>query len=566
MDAFTDPTIREIVIRASSQIGKSTIIENILGFIIDQDPGPCLFYFPERESAEEFAKTRFASMVRDNPHLRDKIKPARDRDSGNTIHRKKFPGGHISFLWLTNPNHVAQRTARYVIIDDADRAPRAVKNEGDPIRLAKNRVKTYGDRAKVIIISTPTEKGRSHIDDEMELSDKRVFEVPCPECDQFQQITWERLAWEKEEDAHGGHIHKPSTVGLTCANCGVIIPPSDLDKMVRRGKWRATAPHTGIAGFDINELYSPWGSWEQIVKDFLDAKGDLEKIKTWENTRLGRSSKPRGEAPPWEKIAARAGGYRENTLITDKCLLTAGVDCQGNRLEYEVVAWGPNNVSWSVTYGVIPYGPTSSEAWAELDKVLDRVWQTPNGQHRKIVRMAVDTGHEAQSVYRYARQRDRVMAVKGRGAMPVAVTVPRKVDVSVDGRIISQGVKLWHLGVDIIKQEIYNWLEVEPPGKPTDDAATGTMFFPDGYSSTHYQQLCAEEIRPTENRHGHIRYIWTKIGPNERLDCRVYARGAAIVSGFDRITPVGWEKMLAPSAQVSNNRPQQRRRRNGSSI
>lgn len=38
MDAFTDPRIRRLVLVSSSQIGKSELENNIIGYIIDQDP------------------------------------------------------------------------------------------------------------------------------------------------------------------------------------------------------------------------------------------------------------------------------------------------------------------------------------------------------------------------------------------------------------------------------------------------------------------------------------------------------------------------------------------------
>ena len=38
MDCFSDPKINRIVMVASSQVGKSELELNIIGYIIDQDP------------------------------------------------------------------------------------------------------------------------------------------------------------------------------------------------------------------------------------------------------------------------------------------------------------------------------------------------------------------------------------------------------------------------------------------------------------------------------------------------------------------------------------------------
>ena len=46
MDAFTDPSIRRIVMVAASQVGKSEFINNTIGYIMDEDPGSILFIHP----------------------------------------------------------------------------------------------------------------------------------------------------------------------------------------------------------------------------------------------------------------------------------------------------------------------------------------------------------------------------------------------------------------------------------------------------------------------------------------------------------------------------------------
>jgi phage terminase large subunit GpA-like protein len=56
--------------------------------------------------------------------------------------------------------------------------------------------------------------------------------------------------------------------------------------MLKSGKWIADAPFKGIAGFHLNEFYSPWVTFEQIVRDYLQARLLPETLKTWVNTAL----------------------------------------------------------------------------------------------------------------------------------------------------------------------------------------------------------------------------------------------------------------------------------------
>lgn len=48
MDAFTDPKISRIVVVASSQVGKSEMLLNMIGYAIDNDPGGIMFVQPTR--------------------------------------------------------------------------------------------------------------------------------------------------------------------------------------------------------------------------------------------------------------------------------------------------------------------------------------------------------------------------------------------------------------------------------------------------------------------------------------------------------------------------------------
>ena len=65
MEAFTDPKIRKIVMVAASQVGKSELELNVIGYIIDQDPGSIIFVQPTLDDARKFSRLRIAPMIRD---------------------------------------------------------------------------------------------------------------------------------------------------------------------------------------------------------------------------------------------------------------------------------------------------------------------------------------------------------------------------------------------------------------------------------------------------------------------------------------------------------------------
>jgi phage terminase large subunit GpA-like protein len=122
-DALADPTVEAVVVMSSAQIGKTEIINNVVGYHIHLDPAPILLLQPTLEMAEAWSKDRFAPMLRDTRALRGLVRDPRSRDSGNTLLHKRFPGGHITMAGANSPASLASRPIRLVLCDEVDRYP-----------------------------------------------------------------------------------------------------------------------------------------------------------------------------------------------------------------------------------------------------------------------------------------------------------------------------------------------------------------------------------------------------------------------------------------------------------
>ena len=161
MDACSDPAVREVVVMAGAQLGKTEAILNIIGYHMDHDPCPVLVLQPTLEMAQAFSKDRLASgLIKATPAIRGKVKDPRARDANNTTLHKVFPGGAITIVGANSPAGLASRPIRLVLCDEVDRYPTSAGSEGDPIQLARKRSATFWNR-KVIMVSTPTNKGDS---------------------------------------------------------------------------------------------------------------------------------------------------------------------------------------------------------------------------------------------------------------------------------------------------------------------------------------------------------------------------------------------------------------------
>ena len=505
MDSISDPSIKDIVIMAGSQVGKTEMLLNIVGYHISQDPAPMLVVQPTLEMAQSFSKDRLAPMLRDTPCLKGKVKDPRSRDANNTTTHKVFPGGHVSLVGSNSPSGLASRPIRIVLCDEVDRYPPSAGSEGDPIQLARKRSATFWNR-KIVMVSTPTNKGASRIEQAFEESDKRYYLVPCEDCGEEQKLKWSNVKWEKD---------KPETACYVCEGCGSIWDDAKRFRAIRNGKWEATEDFKGVAGFHISGLYSSWTPLADGVRDFLSAKKMTETLRVWTNVYLAESWEDQGERVDDFAVAERSEPFGE-LLDSNILVITCGVDVQDDRIELEVVGWGREEESWSIDYRTLYGDPSTPQLWNDLDTILKSTYKTEDGRTIGIRATCVDSGgHYTQAVYNFVRPREgkRIFAIKGMaGETRPIVSRPTRNNI---GKI-----RLFTLGVDNIKELIFSRLKITEVG-------AGYCHFPDDRPDEYFKQLASSEKIVTKFHKGFPRREFVKTRTrNEALDCRVYSIGA----------------------------------------
>lgn len=511
MDACSDPNNIEVVIKAGAQLGKSEALLNIIGYHIDNDPSPILFLQPTVEMAQSFSKDRVSSgLLKSTPCLKGKVSDPRSRDSGNTTLHKTFTGGALSMVGANSPSGLASRPIRIVLCDEVDRYPTSAGSEGDPISLAKKRTATFWNR-KIIMVSTPTNKGASRIDDAFESSDKRFYNVPCKHCEHKQVLEWANVQWEKD---------KPDTAKYMCEECNVLWSDSDRRWSIRNGEWIATAPFKGKAGFAISGLYSPWTPLSDGVKEFLDVKKNPEQLRVWTNTYLGETFEDEGEQVDDMALAER----REEMpyIPADVALLTCGVDTQDNRLEVTMQGWGRDDESWVMFHKTLYGDPSAPQLWEALDSIIFKTYEKEDGTEISVRATAIDSGgHFTNSVYKYVKKHTgkRVFAIKGVGGdgKPI-VGRPSKNNIA--------RCPLFAVGVNTVKDLIFARLKVNEP-------SAGYVHFSDDLDDDYFKMLTAEKV-VTKFHKGFKRREYVKIRPrNESLDCMVYSIAAYAIIGVN---------------------------------
>ena len=134
--------VERVVAMFASQTGKTEAGLNWIGHVIHHVPGPMLMVQPTVEMAKRYSKQRIAPLIEASPVLRELVKPARSRDSGNTVLTKEFPGGALMMTGANSAVGLSSTPVRFLFLDEVDRFSADVDQEGDPIGLAIQRAAT----------------------------------------------------------------------------------------------------------------------------------------------------------------------------------------------------------------------------------------------------------------------------------------------------------------------------------------------------------------------------------------------------------------------------------------
>ena len=519
MDAISDPEVERIVLRKSAQVGYTEgVINNGIGYFIDQDPSPIMVVQPADGDAEEFSKKKLMPMIRETDRIRGKI-TERGRDSGNTILGKGFPGGFLTITGATSPKGLARDSIRVLFFDEIDRYPASAGSEGNPMRLAEKRTTGFPNR-KIIKGSTPVMKG-GPIDSEFEDSDQRFFHVRCPHCDHEQVLRWGGpddefgIKWEDDD---------PETAFYLCESCAGVIEEHHKPAMVKAGRWIPQNPGHRTRGYDLSALMSLFDGarWPLLVDEFLKANrkaksGDTLDLQVWVNTVLGEGWEDEEEKFDPEDLKTRREKYPAE-VPKDVAVLTAGVDVQGDRLELAVKGWGADEESWLISHERLHGDTEKDEVWELLEAALTRAYSHESGAELRIRACMIDSGWATEKVYGFVRRRQARGVYASKGLDSRASELLKR-----STRANRYGVKLWSIATPRFKDIVFRRLQRQRPGP-------GYMHFcqqtSTGTDAEYFAQFAAEKavVKRTGRRFSRV-YVQVR-DRNEAIDLEVLATAA----------------------------------------
>ena len=510
MDTFDDDVVEKIVFVKPTQVGGTSAMENMLGSLIDQAPGPTMIVYPSDDLAERTVDAKLEPMIKACKVLAEKY-----REHISKKLQLKFGTMTVYLNGANSPADLASTNIRYLFLDEVDKYPGASKKEADPVSLAIERTKTYTTNRKIFITSTPTLK-TGHIWKAKEEADaEKHYFVPCPNCGQYIELKFAQIKWPSKDDVPD-NAERAEMASYVCQACGCVITDQDKGKMLEAGRWeyvrKSTAQPKSVA-FWISTLYSPFTRFSDIAKEFMRSKDDPELLQNFTNSWL---------AEPWEDTALKTNADLVMERQTEvpawelpewTKLLTGGIDVQENCLYWTIRAWGDFTTSQNVAHG-------QALSMAEVERVMNTAFSLPSGEKMMVELALMDSGDQTDAVYEFCLiNAEWVRPCKG------VPTMQGHYRISTVDKAGSRANGMQLVLVD---------------GGKYKDMIAARMRRPNGRGSwmvhkdcdLEYAEQVTAEHKITERSKGKVVQRWelkTSHAANHYLDCEVYAAAAADV-------------------------------------
>ncbi len=508
MDAFTDPEVEEIVVVKAAQTGGTEAVLNMIGSLVDEDPGPALSVMPNEDLRDVFAETRIKSMIRSCPSLAEKYDPKSSRTE------LRFRGMTLSAVEAGSAANLASRPCRYVFLDEVDKYPARAGKEADPVSLAKERTKTYPQNKKIVELSTPTFESGKIWEDYQLCETKLEYFVTCPHCGKAFVFSMRGLKWDGETDEE---IRRSAV--YACEECGGLILDSQKNDLVRGGCWKPVAEGSRRRlGFRFSCFLSPDIRLGDIAAEYVLSQKSPERMQNFVNSWLGEPYREvEGSLTAELLLEKRQGPYSAGVVPPGTVLLTGGVDVQRNRFYWTIRAWLADMTSYNVCHG-------EAFSWAEITQAMNRPYPAVDGSTRLVNLCAIDSGDQTDEVYLYClSNQEWAIPVKGssqRGGGRFRVS-------RIDKAGLAGGLDLVLVNTVSYKDMIY--------ARATSDEEYSAGWYLHTNCDPEYAEMVAAEEKVIRRVRGKLVSSWEPKrsgADNHYLDCEVYAAVAADLCGL----------------------------------
>ena len=518
---FMNGSIESIVLCFGSQIGKTEAVLNMIGYALDQAPAPVLVVYPTDKLAEFNSDKRIKPLCK----LAAPLSKLFEENKSSLLELEFNNGNYLALSGANSPSNLASRSIKYLFFDEADKYPAFSGKEANPIELAKERTKTFID-SKTVMVSTPTVATGSIWTAYNASNEKKQYYVPCPYCGEYQTLKFKQIKWP--EEYHNNKDMIRDTAYYECEYCKQHIYDKQKMEMLYQGEWRAINEANCIVrsiGYQLSSIYSPWVTFGQMAKTFIESKGFPDKLMNFINSWLAepwRSEKTKST----QELKFTESNYERGVIPHDAVMLIATVDVQQDHFWWEIRAYAPGVRSYLIDYG-------QAGGWNDLEEIIiNREYPSEYGEPRQVIKAGIDSGYRTDEVYQFCAKFPEIcIPVKGASthrpmAAPYTMT-------SLE-RGVMGGLKLLVLNTDFWKDFIFARMV-----RPIDEEGTIHLFkdCPIEYTD-HLRSEEKQEIRNAKT--GEVTVLWkplTSHPTNHLLDTCTYNAAIADFAGVKYLIP-----------------------------
>ena len=529
-NTHNDMRIETVTLMTSAQVGKDVMVENVLVYIIEDDPCSITYCYENDDKVKEYLKTRFMPIVRKTPGMSELVPESKASGNDNTIDLKIFPGGVLRGVGAETEGNLSSVSCRVLIFNEVDRYKLNVQKAGDILGIGKKRTSKFEGINKIWIVSTPKLKESSKVWASWLKSDQRHFYVCCSGCGdpdarpttikEAKDDGWHTIDWKRMIKTRDG-------AGHACPYCGIFQDSDDRRWQVDEigGAWIAHKhqvykPGKRIhAGYHISQLYAPWVPYQNIVDEYLDAKesGSTEEMQVFYNTTLGLPWESARATSDWEAVAKRRENFSETLLPIWACAISLAGDTQDNRLEWSVVGWGENYEPWVIEHVISMGDPAEGKVYQHLKQALGKTYLHPSGRRLPVAAALLDVqGHRFEHSMKFCTD-NSTLIMAGQGINQRWKQICYKKSMHQWGGKSSDKCYLHSLGSDTAVREVMGWID------------NGRARFSETLPDEYFKGLFGKVLQ--KGKSGVLEYI--KKHANEPQDCLAYNLAALKWSNID---------------------------------
>lgn len=513
LPGYEDQRWDEFIQMKSSQTGFTLAVLVIICFFVAVEKKNVLYSIDSREEARRISKKRLQPMLADCPETRAAISEDEDDMSNLTM----FLLGMVIYLIGSHSEGAfANKSASLVIVDEADIHPEPMHGMPETVDLARDRMKAVSD-GKLILLSKPKTEGNVTYREFATGTRHKCF-VPCPHCNHYQELVWERVRFDHCKDLAGEYDTQrvERETFYECELCHQAIEEKHKSAMLEAHRWRQTNPRPkpGKISAHISDLYSPFDKSQmgRLANEWIEAQKSITKLIKFMTSRLGLPWRTQTSERTSSDIMNLRAGYARGSCPISPFFTAVAADTQD-----DVKKWVKGCFSRSGDLYVVDWGFTLS--FDELNDVLsDPVpvhpplgWVPAHGLDgietvTGLVGIIDEGGHLTSEVRNFClRSAGRWWPCKGRGGIQVRKTVNEST-----AEVQGVTIPVYHYDDDDFKKQLYMQRIGKAQRVRDGKEKIPTIYLPDDITGELIDELVSEKLTHEKDNYGFKREKWKK--------------------------------------------------------